>query len=165
LVFSTLHTNSAAGAIPRLIDMNIEPFLLSSSVNLLMAQRVVRKLDPENSEEYVPSETEIVELKKILGGHFDQWLQSKQINLSDLRLRRPKANLKNRNDGYKGRVAIFEIIAVTPQIQELISKSVSAQELEKVALNQGMLLMKQDGYLKVLAGISTIDEVLRVAET
>jgi type IV pilus assembly protein PilB len=165
LVFSTLHTNSAAGAIPRLIDMDIEPFLLASSVNLMMAQRVIRKLDPENSEEYTPTEMEVMELKKVLGEHFEQWLQNKKIALADLKLRRPKATLQNRNDGYRGRIAIFEILAITPQIQELISKSVSAQELEKVALNQGMLLMKQDGYLKVLEGISTIDEVLRVAET
>jgi type IV pilus assembly protein PilB len=165
LVFSTLHTNSAAGAIPRLIDMGIEPFLLSSSINLVMAQRVVRKLDPENSEEYQPLESEIVELKKVLGKYFEAWLQSKNLTPDGLRLRRGKTNLANKDDAYKGRIAVFEIAPITPQLQELITKNVPAQELEKVALSQGMLLMKQDGYLKVLEGLTTIDEVLRVAET
>ena len=165
LVFSTLHTNSAAGAIPRLIDMGIEPFLLASSINLVMAQRVLRKLDPANSESYHPSEAEIVELRRVLGDYFEQFLQKKGISVAELQLNRPKTNLANRDDGFKGRVAIFEISPVTPQIQELIIKATPAQELEKVALSQGMLLMKQDGYLKVLQGITTMDEVLRVADT
>ena len=165
LVFSTLHTNSAAGAIPRLIDMGIEPFLLASSINLVMAQRVLRKLDPANSESYHPSEAEIVELRRVLGDYFEQFLQKKGISVAELQLNRPKTNLANRDDGFKGRVAIFEISPVTPQIQELIIKTTPTQELEKVALSQGMLLMKQDGYLKVLQGITTMDEVLRVADT
>ena len=87
------------------------------------------------------------------------------LSVAELQLNRPKTNLANRDDGFKGRVAIFEISPVTPQIQELIIKATPAQELEKVALSQGMLLMKQDGYLKVLQGITTMDEVLRVADT
>jgi type IV pilus assembly protein PilB len=165
LVFSTLHTNSAAGAVPRLIDMGIEPFLLASSINLVMAQRVVRKLDPDNSEEYQPTEPEVMELKKVLGKYFDAWIQSKGLTIDQLRLRRAKPNLQNKDDAYKGRVAVFEITSISPQIQELITKNVPAQELEKVAVSQGMLLMKQDGYLKVMEGITTIDEVVRVADT
>lgn len=165
LVFSTLHTNSAAGALPRLIDMGIEPFLLASSINLVMAQRVLRKLDPQHCERYRPSETEILELKRILGTHFDNWLQKKGITVADLSLMRPKTSLANRDDGFKGRLAIFEIAPVTPQVQELIVKATPAQELEKLFLAQGMLLMKQDGYLKVLEGLTTMDEVLRVADT
>lgn len=165
LVFSTLHTNSAAGSIPRLVDMGIEPFLLASSINLVMAQRVMRRLNVENSEEYVPTETEIMELKKVLGVHFDQWLQKKKMTVDQVRLRRPKQSLANKLDGYKGRIAIFEIMVIKPETQDLISKNVTAQELERHALQNGMLLMKQDGYLKVLEGLSTIEEVLRVAET
>lgn len=165
LVFSTLHTNSAAGALPRLIDMGIEPFLLASSINLVMAQRVLRKLDPEHCERYRPSETEILELKRVLGTHFDNWLQKKGVAVADLSLIRPKTSLANRDDGFKGRLAIFEIAPVTPQVQELIVKATPAQELEKLFLAQGMLLMKQDGYLKVLEGLTTMDEVLRVADT
>ncbi len=165
LVFSTLHTNSAAGSIPRLVDMGIEPFLLASSINLVMAQRVMRRLNLDNSEEYAPTETEIMELRKVLGVHFDQWLQKKKMTVEQLRLRRPKQSLANKLDGYKGRIAIFEIMLVKPETQDLISKNVTAQELERHALQNGMLLMKQDGYLKVLEGLSTIEEVLRVAET
>ena len=145
LVFSTLHTNSAAGSIPRLVDMGIEPFLLASSINLVMAQRVMRRLNVENSEEYKPTETEIMELKKVLGVHFDQWLQKKKMTVDQVRLRRPKQSLANKLDGYKGRIAIFEIMVIKPETQDLISKNVTAQELERHALQNGMLLMKQDG--------------------
>lgn len=165
LVFSTLHTNSAAGAIPRLVDMGIEPFLLSSSVNLVMAQRVTRRLNPENAEEYTPSEEEIRQLQTVLGKHLDNWLAQHNLTLPQLRLKRPRQDLKSADDGYKGRIAIFEIMPISPALQSLIVKNVPAQEMEKVALEEGMLLMKQDGFVKVLEGITTIEEVLRVAET
>lgn len=165
LVFSTLHTNSAAGAIPRLIDMGSEPFLLASSINLIMAQRVLRRLNHDFCEEYVPSEEEIVLLKNNLGGYLDQWLQQHQLTLDQLRLKRPKATNEKDGSGYKGRIAIFEVMAVTPEMQSLIVKARPEQEIEQLALRQGTLLMKQDGLLKVLEGITTIKEVLRVAAT
>ena len=165
LVFSTLHTNSAAGAIPRLVDMGIEPFLLSSSVNLVMAQRVVRRLNKDMTEEYVPSAEEIRQLQTVLGGHLDKWLQEKGMTVETLRLRRPRSDLVNSDEGYKGRIAIFEIMPITPQMQSLIVKNVPAQEMERVALSEGMLLMKQDGFMRALEGMTTIEEVLRVAET
>ncbi len=164
LVFSTLHTNSAAGAIPRLIDMGIEPFLLASSINLVMAQRVTRRLNPENSQEYIPSPEEIAELEKVLGKYFQMWLQAKNLTLAQLRLRRPKPEFVSSGEGYKGRLAIFEVFVITDLIKDLIIKNVPAGELEDAALQQGMLLMKQDGYIKVLEGLTTIEEVLRVAE-
>lgn len=163
LVFATLHTNSAAGAIPRLVDMGIEPFLLASSINLVMAQRVMRKLNPEFVEEYQPNETELQELQKVLGVHFNQFLQEKGITVQQLRLYRPKAGV-NMSDAYKGRVAVFEVMPIDDEMREMITKNKTSAELEEVALRKGMLLMKQDGYMKVLNGITTIEEVLRVAE-
>lgn len=164
LVFATLHTNNAAGAIPRLVDMGIEPFLLASSVNFVMAQRVVRKLNPEFLEEYQPSEMELQEITTVLGEHLTGFLQEKGITLAQLRLCRPKAGV-NSTDAYKGRVAVFEAMRIEDKLRELITKNSTAGEIEEEALKQGMLLMKQDGYMKVLAGITTIEEVLRVAET
>jgi len=164
-VFSTLHTNSAAGALPRLTDMGIEPFLLSSSVTLVMAQRVTRRLNPEYVESYKPSPEEIAQLQKVLGRHFDAWLQQKGITVDQLMLKRPRQDLKEKEEGFKGRIAIFEVMAISPEIQSLIVQNRPAVELEKVALDQGMLLMKQDGFIKALEGITTIEEVLRVAET
>lgn len=164
LVFATLHTNSAAGAIPRLVDMGIEPFLLASSINLVMAQRVMRKLNPEYAEDYKPSAEEITELKRTLGVHFDQWLAERNITANELTLKRPQAKMGNSNDAYKGRVAIFEVMPINTEMQGLITQNKTANELESVALKDGMLLMKQDGYMKVLEGQSTINEVLRVAE-
>ena len=164
LVFATLHTNSAAGAIPRLVDMGIEPFLLASSINLVMAQRVMRKLNLSNSQEYVPSEIEIAELRKVLGDHFDNFLRERNITVEQLRLRKPLPEYENSTEAYKGRVAIFEVMPVDMQMQEMISQNKTANEIEEAALTKGMLLMKQDGYLKVLNGITTIEEVLRVAQ-
>jgi type II secretory ATPase GspE/PulE/Tfp pilus assembly ATPase PilB-like protein len=164
LVFSTLHTNSAAGAIPRLVDMGIEPFLLSSSVTLVMAQRVARKLAPDYSEEFVPSEVMMTDIKETLGVHFEAWLAQSGKKLEEVRLWRPKKDLPPDVDGYKGRIAVFEVMPITPVLQELITKNPPAQELEAQALKEGMLLMKQDGYLKALDGITTIEEVLRVAQ-
>lgn len=164
LVFATLHTNNAAGAIPRLVDMGIEPFLLASSVNFVMAQRVVRKLNPEFIEEYQPTEVELNELTTVLGEHLTRFLQEKGITLTQLRLHRPKTGINN-SDAYKGRIAVFEAMKTDDVLRDLITKNSTAGEIEEAALKQGMLLMKQDGYMKVLAGLTTIEEVLRVAET
>lgn len=163
-VFSTLHTNSAAGAIPRMIDMGIETFLLASSVTLMMAQRVARRLQLDHCEEYQPSEVVLQDIRETLGVHFDTWLQANGKTPDQVRLWRPKTDLPPEVDGYKGRIAIFEVMPVTPVLQELITKNSTAQELEAQGIKDGMLLMKQDGYLKALDGITTIEEVLRVAE-
>ncbi len=164
-VFSTLHTNSAAGALPRLTDMGIEPFLLSSSVTLVMAQRVTRRLNQEFAETYTPGAEEIRQLQTVLGRHFDEWLQAHNMTVDQLKLKRPRTDLAEKESGFKGRIAIFEVMSISPEIQSLIVQNRPAVELEKVALDQGMLLMKQDGFMKVLEGLTTIEEVLRVAET
>ncbi|NOY15278.1 MAG: type II/IV secretion system protein [bacterium] len=161
LVFSTLHTNSAAGALPRLLDMGAEPFLLASSMTCVVGQRVVRRLCKTCKQVVVKPTKEVIDdIKNVLGDLY----KSVFPNEEDIRILRAKGCSECNNTGYKGRVGIFEVLYVTEEITQMILKRVSAGEIEEVARKQGMLLMKQDGYLKALEGITTIEEVLRVAE-
>ncbi len=164
LVFSTLHTNSAAGALPRLLDMEVEPFLLSSSVTLAMGQRVVRRINPEYKEAYKPEQAVIEDIKQVLGDKLDAWCASHNTNVDDITLYRPKADRPQTEPEYKGRIGIFEVMDITDQIREMINQRKPAGDLEDQATANGMLLMKQDGYLKALDGMTTIEEVLRVAQ-
>lgn len=164
LVFSTLHTNSAAGALPRLMDMKAEPFLLSSSMLLTMGQRVVRKINDEYREEYTPDASVIADIKKVLGHHFDSWCTEHHKDPNKVTLFRAKSDRPATEPDYKGRIAIFEVMPITPEVSQLILQRASSAQIEEMAIKQGMLLMKQDGYLKALEGITTIEEVLRVAE-
>lgn len=164
LVFSTLHTSSAAGAIPRMIDMGAEPFLLASSMTLTMAQRVVRKLHPDYKEEYTPDPAVVEDIKAVLGPLFDQWCKQNKKDPAVVTLYRSAKNRPQTEPEYKGRIGIFEVMRITEEIGRLILEQKPAIEMEKVAIKDGMLLMKQDGYLKALEGITTIEEVLRVAE-
>ncbi len=165
LVFSTLHTSSAAGAIPRLLDMGAEPFLLASSMTLTMAQRVVRKINEKYIEEYKPEPTVIEDIKKVMGKKLDDWMKVKGIkSAEDIILYRAKKERPQTEPEYKGRVAIFEVMPVSEPIGKLILERKPATEMEKIAEADGMLFMKQDGYIKALEGLTTIEEVLRVAE-
>ncbi|MFH2118566.1 MAG: GspE/PulE family protein [Candidatus Paceibacterota bacterium] len=164
LVFSTLHTSSAAGAIPRLLDMGAEAFLLSSTITLIMAQRVVRRINPKYMEEYTPDPVVAEDVKKVLGNWYTQWCQQNKKDPNKLTLYRPIGKRPTGELDYLGRIGIFEVLPVTEQISHLIATSANDAEIEKLALQNGMLLMKQDGYLKALSGITTVEEVLRVAE-
>ena len=164
LVFSTLHTNSAAGALPRLIDMGAETFLLASSIQLIMAQRVVRRINPDYIEEYQPEPEVAKNVVEVLGGHYQQWCQLNKKDPNKMMLYRPKQNLPQNELEYKGRVGIYEVMLVSDEISRMILKNASSAELEQAALKNGMMLMKQDGYLKALSGMTTIEEVIRVAE-
>jgi type IV pilus assembly protein PilB len=165
LVFSTLHTNSAAGALPRLLDMHAEPFLLASSITLVMAQRVVRKINEQYKEEYHPPKEVIENIAQVLGPVFTAWCKQQGKDPSQITLFRASANRPPNENEYSGRIGIFEVMPMTDKLSRLILEHASAGELEKVAIADGMLLMKQDGYMKALQGITTIEEVLRVAET
>lgn len=165
LVFSTIHTNSAAGALPRLLDMKAEPFLLASSMTLVMAQRVVRKLNEAFTEEYVPPEEVLQDIEKTLGPIFQDYLQKKNLTREQIKLRRPMKERPPGETEYHGRIGIFEVLPITPEVSELILNRSSAAEIENKGVEQGMILMKQDGYLKALEGVTTIEEVLRVAQT
>ncbi|MBI3396842.1 type II/IV secretion system protein [Candidatus Woesebacteria bacterium] len=155
LVFSTLHTNDAAGALPRLLDMGAEPYLLASSMTAIVAQRVVRTIHKECKEAYVPDPKILADIKNILGSLYPPG--------SDGKLYRGKGD-PDCNNGFLGRVGLFEVIPVTEKIGRLILERASAGDIEKVARDEGLITMKQDGYLKVVEGVTTIEEVLRVAQ-
>jgi len=156
LVFSTLHTNSAAGALPRLLDLKAEPFLLASSVTCIVGQRVARRICEHCKEEYEPSAEVIEDIKKVLGKLLPE---GKKITLF-----RGKKCSRCNNVGYHGRVGVFEVLPVDEKIARLILERASGREIEKQAVAEGMITMKQDGYLKTLEGASTLEEVIRVAQ-
>jgi type II secretory ATPase GspE/PulE/Tfp pilus assembly ATPase PilB-like protein len=166
LVFSTLHTNNAIGSVPRLIDMGVEPFLLSSSLRVVAAQRLVRKIC-ENCKE----ETEIPEeiynnIKEELAGIPEKELKKYDIDLSQkMRLYKGKGCEECNNLGYKGRIAIYEVIEISDKIKDLIAeKRGSEGDFEVQAKKEGMISMRQDGILKVLKGITEMSEIDRVTK-
>lgn len=156
LVFSTLHTNDAAGALPRLLDMGAEPYLLASSMTCIVAQRVVRKIHDDCKESY-PAETKMVEeMKHELG---NLWQPT-----GDIKFYKGKGDAECGNSGYFGRLGIFEVLPVTEKIGKLILEHASASDIDKAAKEEGMISLKQDGYLKVAEGTTTVEEILRVAQ-
>ncbi|PIY72262.1 type II secretion system protein GspE [Candidatus Roizmanbacteria bacterium CG_4_10_14_0_8_um_filter_33_9] len=159
LVFSTLHTNDAATAIPRLIDLGAEPFLISSVLNASVAQRISRTVCPHCKEQYEPVETIKENIKSILGPLLPAKYQTSPIMLS-----RGKGCVECNFSGYLGRIAIFEVLKITPIINKMILQQASAREIEAQAKKDSLIIMKQDGYLKALEGITSLEEVLRVAE-
>jgi type IV pilus assembly protein PilB len=164
LVFSTLHTNSAAGAVPRLLDMGIEPFLLASSLILVVGQRVLRRLNPDYREAFTPDAAVAEDVKKVLGPLYSSWCTQHQKDPDQLQLYRTKSDRPETEPEYKEREAIFEVMRIGESMTRLMLERKSAQDIERLALEQGMLLMKQDGYVKALDGETTIEEVIRVAE-
>ena len=147
-VFSTLHTNEAAGAIPRLIHMGVEPFLAASSLEGIMAQRLVRTICPDCKEEYTPSTL----LQKELGLIPDRKILFYRGKGCDL----------CRGTGYRGRIAVFEVIDVTPAIRHLTLAKASVDELREQAQKEGMVSLKEDAMNKVLSGVTTVEEIGRV---
>jgi type IV pilus assembly protein PilB len=164
LVFATLHTSSAAGALPRLMDMGAEPFLLASSMTMVIGQRVMRVINAEYKEEYVPEKAVSDDIKTVLGTRYEAWCKQKGKDPAKMTLTRPSNNRPQLEPEYKGRIAVFEVMKISEEIARLILERKPASEMEKVAQRDGMLLMKQDGYIKALEGITTIEEVLRVAQ-
>ncbi|MDO4872223.1 MAG: ATPase, T2SS/T4P/T4SS family [bacterium] len=174
LVFSTLHTNSAAGILPRLIDMGIEPFLIASTVNTIIGQRLVRRVAAKrNTYQSSPLETQsIIETVGHLLPKTPEEVEQVSADLGYKNL--PLANQKSYTlvkgrdtpqtpGGYQGRAGIYEVMEVAEEIQQLIIKHATSNEVQKMAMKQGMITMRQDGYLKALTGITTIEEVNRVA--
>jgi type IV pilus assembly protein PilB len=148
LVLSTLHTNDAPGVITRLIDMGIEPFMVASSVTGAVSQRLVRRVCPNCGARYTPTEAEAA-FAGIAGRNAELYAG--------------KGCDRCNQTGYRGRIAIHELLTITPAIQKLILKSPSNDELRQVALKEGMIPLKDDGIDKVLQGITTIKEIMRVA--
>jgi len=156
LVFSTLHTSTAAGTLPRLIDMGAEAFLLSSTINAVVGQRIARKICADCRVSYPMPESLLIEMKNTLGPLFPTTTQPK--------LFKGQGCDTCGHSGYQGRIGIFEVMPITNEISRLILQKTDASTIEIQARKEGMINMKQDGYLKVLEGISTIDEILRVAQ-
>lgn len=173
LVFSTLHTNSAAGVLPRLLDMKIEPFLIASTVNTIIGQRLVRRVG-EKRETYQSNPIETQNIHATVGHLLPKTASdvakvSQDIGYKDLPLAGQSAYTLVRGidspqtpRGYSGRAGIFEVMDVNTEIQKLIVSHATSSEIQKVAMSQGMITMRQDGYLKALQGITTLEEVNRV---
>jgi len=164
LVFSTLHTNDASGVPPRLLDMGAEPFLLVSSLNCVVGQRVLRRVCKDCvSEMEIPSDN-LEEFKKTLGPIYD--MIEERFKKEGKRMMLPKivGCEKCNNTGYLGRIAIYEVMPISEKISKLIVSKASALDIQRLAMEDGMLSMKQDGYVKVLEGITSMDEVIRVAQ-
>ncbi|MCA9104757.1 MAG: type II/IV secretion system protein [Planctomycetales bacterium] len=153
LVFSTLHTNDAAGAFMRLCDMGVEPFLVSSTVEGIMAQRLVRRLCPDCREQYIPEPTDLpadfpMEAFEAQGGH----------------LYRNRGCDSCRNTGYRGRMGIYELLTASDEVRALASQRAASTEIKAAAIRAGMRTLRDDGWAKCLKGVTTVDEVLRVTK-
>lgn len=174
LVFSTLHTNSAAGVLPRLLDMGIEPYMIASTVNTVIGQRLVRRvarncqavdsdvlqtdLIKKTLANLLPkTRNELVTVSNDLG-----YANLPLLDQSSFRINKP-IDSKKYPGGYTGRLGLYEVMDVDEQIQSLIMQKATSNQIQKSAVEQGMITLKQDGYLKVLAGATTVEEVNRVA--
>ena len=175
LVLSTLHTNSAAGTLPRLTDMGIEAFLVASTVNIIVSQRLVRKVCQECKEEQHLDEStlkslsqninldkvaELLRKEKIVE---DKYKTNKDLWL-DVKFSKGKGCSKCRNEGYKGRVGIFEVLNMSEKMSKLINSSATTEEIEKEAISEGMSTMLEDGVIKAVKGVTTLEEILRVTK-
>jgi type IV pilus assembly protein PilB len=173
LVFSTLHTNSAAGVLPRLLDMKIEPFLIASTVNTIIGQRLVRRV-AKKRETYQSTPIETQNIMATVGHLLpktaaDVARVSADLGYKDLPLAGQSAYTLVRGidtaqtpHGYSGRAGIYEVMDVNTEIQTLIINHATSSEIQRLAVSQGMITMRQDGYLKALAGVTTLEEVNRV---
>jgi type IV pilus assembly protein PilB len=166
LVLSTLHTNSAAGAIPRLLDMKIEPFLLVSTLSIVIGQRLIRRV-ADSKEKRKLTKVEIAALGKIVD--LDRMIELLRVekiigpkdSWEDIGIAVPRPS-PEAEDGYKGRIGIHEVLKMSPSIKELIMKGATSAQIEDQAKKEGMVTMIEDGIFMVVQGKTTIEEVLRV---
>ena len=174
LVLSTLHTNGAAAAIPRMIDMGAEPFLIASTTNVVIAQRLVRRLCVECREEYRMKKAEIATLNKtfnleevMVSLKKESQMKEKLANVSDwesVALFRAKGCDQCGGEGYHGRIGIYEVFEMTSDIRKLVMESATSEILERAARDGGMLTMVEDGFLKAILGATSVEEILRVTK-
>lgn len=184
MVFSTLHTNNAATTLPRLLDMGIEPFLISSTIRAVVGQRLIRRLHKESRQNYTPTEEEKAEISKMfglegpnawstihalekqakeegIGG--DTPLSTNEHGIQTLWRADHTRNDEDVNEGYRGRLGIYEVLYNSPAIQQLIMSRANSDEIQNKAVSEGMITMLIDGLVKALRGETTIEEVLRVS--
>jgi type IV pilus assembly protein PilB len=166
LVFSTLHTNNAIGAVPRLVDMGVEPFLLASSLRVVAAQRLVRKICENCKQEIKMSENIIGRIRQELAGIPEEEVLKYGVDLSgELKFHEGKGCEECGNLGYKGRVAVYEVVEISDTIQNMMAeKKESELEVENQAKKEGMISIRQDGILKAIQGVTTISEIERVTK-
>lgn len=166
LVLSTLHTTNAAGALPRLLDMQVEPFLISSTLNAIIAQRLVRKLSDEKEEYKLKEEdakrfSSYCNLERVVEHLRKEKILKEGQTILDVPFYKPVASPES-PDGYKGRVGIYEVLPVTETIKELIVARATSDKIQTQALQEGMVTMVEDGFIKAAQGLTTLEEVLRV---
>jgi type IV pilus assembly protein PilB len=174
-VLSTIHTNSAAGVLPRLLDMGIEPFLIASTINTVIGQRLVRRLCDKCHTQSPSTEAEAQSVKKILANVLAKDATTAKALSQDLgydviplanqptfTLSRAKG-CPNCTNGYKGRIGIYEVFSISEALEKLVTDRATTSQVQDQAIADGMLTMQQDGYLKALNGLTTIEEVARVA--
>ena len=154
LVFSTLHTNDAASAITRLVDMGVEPYLVASTLEGIIAQRLARRVCPHCYEMYTPEPERVQDL---LGSQTG-------IITSDLLIPRAVGCKECRGRGYKGRIGLFEVILMSEELREMTIQRASASQLKRAAMRLGMKTLREDGWRKVVAGYTTIDEMVRLTQ-
>ena len=160
IVLSTIHTNNAIGVIPRLLDMQVPPFLLPSALNLMIAQRLVRRLCP-NCKKAVPAPEKATQIIEEALNSLPPNIKATIKYQKPYTIYQPVGCSECQNKGLKGRIALFEILEMTPQIEKIILSQMSETELLKESERQGMITLRQDGIMKVLEGITTLEEVLR----
>ncbi len=164
-VLSTLHTNDALGAIPRLTDMQVQPFLVASTVNIVLAQRLVRKICDDCKEEHELPQKMLENVKKDLAKIPKDTLPEEFKDLNNLKFYKGKGCTTCNKTGYKGRVAIAEVLAVTENLKKLIADGkMGGKELKDEFLSQGLMSIKQDGIIKAMRGMTTMEEVLRATK-
>src|SRR3990167_8604677 len=167
LVFSTLHTNSASGAIPRLIDMEQEPFLIASTVSVIMGQRLVRRLYPDTKKVYKLTKNELetlgkdIDLDRMLKILKDNKAVDSKATWEDVKFYKPIPS-DDSPDGYKDRIGIHEVMHVTESIRRLITENATSDQIEEYAKKDGMITMLEDGIVAAVLGITSLEEVLRV---
>lgn len=175
LVFSTLHTNNAATSLPRLLDMKIEPFLIASTVRVVIGQRLVRRINKQRAEKYKPSDAELKEIEAVFGiSTKADWTKlHKLVNEAEKALgidaskeptfwRVKKSGKDETEPEYKGRMGIYEVLENTETIQKQIVANATSEDIQNQAIKEGMLTMQLDGLIKAMAGMTTIEEILRV---
>ncbi|OGI26973.1 MAG: hypothetical protein A2359_04425 [Candidatus Moranbacteria bacterium RIFOXYB1_FULL_43_19] len=174
LVLSTLHTNSAAGTIPRLLDMGAESFLIASTVNVVMAQRLVRRLCSDCRQSYTLDKELLdslrgqVDLERVLDLARQNNIMEKSLadskDWSKITFYHPGGCSRCRQEGYKGRIGIFEVLEISEVVAQMISKRATSDEIEEQAKKEGMIQMMEDGMIKAVQGITSIEEILRVTK-
>ena len=166
LVLSTIHTNSASGTLPRLLEMGVEPFLIASTVNLIIAQRLVRRLSGAKKripieKKAIPHITQHINMERVIKLLQKERVIDSKTSFEKILWHEPEKT-EEIPTGYKGRIGIYEVLEVTESIKEIITKQGTADDVEKKAREEGMVTMLEDGILKAAEGVTTIEEILRV---